>query len=82
MAYLRSYHFAYYIDGGEGMKKEVKLQLKEKGLLHLFTDERYNEIKLLMSYAMSKDKMLKEYLSISPDFKVNFISDHIIKYYG
>ena len=64
------------------MKVEVKKQLKEKGFPNLFTDQRYDNVKNIMSYAISVDKMLKSYLSISPDFKVDFICDHMIKQFG
>lgn len=61
------------------MKTEVKQQLKEKGHLNLFNGTRYLMIKELMAHAVSKDKMLKSYLAISPNFKVDFICDHMIK---
>lgn len=61
------------------MKVEVKQQLKEQNYLHLFTEIRYKQVVELMKYAMAKDATLKKYLQISPDFKVNFICDHMIK---
>jgi len=61
------------------MKSEVQQQLKEKGYSTLFTEKRYKLIKELMAHAVSKDRMLKSYLAISPDFKVDFICDHMIK---
>ena len=62
------------------MKTEVKSQLKENWQGHFYTDERYLKVVEVMKLAMSKDDNLKSYLSISPDFKVNFICDHIVKY--
>lgn len=62
------------------MEREVKEQLKEMGKYDLFTKSRYLRVKEVMSYATSQDSQLKKYLSISPDFKVNFICDHIVKY--
>lgn len=41
------------------MKTEVKQQLKEKGHPDLFTEIRYKTIKELMTYAISKDRLLK-----------------------
>lgn len=62
------------------MKKEVKAQLKENWQGHFYTDERYVKVVEVMKLAMVKDDVLKKYLSISTDFKVNFICDHIVKY--
>jgi hypothetical protein len=62
------------------MKNEVKTQLKENWQGHFYTDERYKKVVDVMKLAMGKDDVLKKYLSISPDFKVNFICDHIVKY--
>ena len=62
------------------MKAEVKQELKEKGRINIFTEARYKQMVELMKYGMSKDHMLKSYLSISPDFKVSYIVDHMIKF--
>ena len=62
------------------MKNEVKAQLKENWQGHFYTDARYKKVVELMKLAMGEDDTLKKYLSISPDFKVNFICDHIVKY--
>lgn len=61
------------------MKAEVIKILKEKGLLVLFTDERYIAVKYLMRVAMKKDEWLKNYLSLDPLNKSQWISDHIVK---
>lgn len=63
------------------MKHLVKLELKEKGHPELFTDNNYDTVKELMGVACKRDTTLKNYLSISPDFKAAFIADHIIKFY-
>lgn len=61
------------------MKVELKLELKEKGRLEIFTDERYDICKDVMKYATSRDKVLKGYLGISVDFRVAFIADNMIR---
>jgi len=63
------------------MKQDVKRMLKERGYPNLFSEARYMMIKELMAEACSLDKQLKGYLSISPDFKVDFIVDHMIKHF-
>ena len=62
------------------MKNEVKQELKEKGRADIFTEERFAICKEVMKIGMSKDNILKAYLNISPDFKVDFIVDNMIKF--
>ena len=61
------------------MKAEVIKILKEKGLLVLFTDQRYITVKDLMRVAMKKDNWLKNYLSLDPLNKSQWIADYIVK---
>ncbi len=64
------------------MKKEVKKYLKENGHPDLFSEERYSIIKEYMKLASSKNLPLKTYLSFDPLNKVQFMGDHMIKFYG
>lgn len=60
------------------MKQEVKNLLKVKARDDLFTDARYQVVKETMQYGMKKDAWLKNYLSLDPLNKANWIADHII----
>ena len=60
------------------MKIEVKKILKEKGKLDLFSEERYNIVKSLMNYGMTKDAWLKNYLSLDPLNKAEWCADRLI----
>ena len=60
------------------MKQEVKKILKEKDCLNLFTEERFDEVKSVMKYGMSKDPWLKNYLSLDPLNKAQWIADHLV----
>jgi hypothetical protein len=54
------------------MKEEVKKVLKEQG--KEFSESIYELSKQLMKMAGEKQPALKEYLNISPDFKVDWIT--------
>jgi len=62
------------------MKAEVKQELKDKGRPEVFTELRYKQIVELMKYSMAKNHIMKTFLNISPDLKVSYIADHIIKF--
>ena len=62
------------------MEKEVKKILKEKDSLDLFTKERFELIKKTMRYGMTKDLWLKNYLSLDPLNKAQWVADHLIKF--
>lgn len=60
------------------MKEDVKKILKTKGRLDLFTDERYKLTVEVMKHGMTKDVWLKQYLSLDPLNKAQWIADHLI----
>lgn len=62
------------------MKNEVKKILKEKGKLNIFTEDRYEQVKSVMKYGMTKDAWLKNYLSLDPLNKAQWCADHLIKF--
>lgn len=62
------------------MESDVKKFLKEKGKLDAFTKERYELIKQTMKYGMKKDVWLKNYLSLDPLNKAEWVADHLIKF--
>jgi len=62
------------------MEREVKKILKEKGSLDMFTKERFELIKKTMRYGMTKDLWLKNYLSLDPLNKAQWVADHLIKF--
>jgi hypothetical protein len=62
------------------MKDDVKDILKEKGKIDLFSDLRYYKVKNAMEYGMTKDAWLKNYLSLDPLNKAQWIADHLIKF--
>jgi len=64
------------------MKKEVLRILKEQSKETLFTQGRYEFIRELMKVASKNQPPLREYLSIDPLNKAQFIADHIVKLYG
>jgi len=62
------------------MEREVKKILKEKNSLDVFTKERFELIKKTMRYGMTKDLWLKNYLSLDPLNKAQWVADHLIKF--
>jgi hypothetical protein len=60
------------------MKAEVKELLKERGTPGLFTNERYDRMKLILKYATSKDKGLKCFLSLDVYNRASWIVDHLV----
>jgi len=62
------------------MKKEVQGYLSEKGKTDYFTHERYDKVYEVMKYGMKQDEWLKNYLSLDPLNKAQWICDHIIKF--
>jgi len=60
------------------MKKEVIRILKSKGLFDYFNEVRYKLTVEVMKHGMTKDLWLKEYLSLDPLNKAEWISDHLI----
>lgn len=62
------------------MEREVKKILKEKDSLDVFTKERFVLIKKTMRYGMTKDLCLKNYLSLDPLNKAQWVADHLIKF--
>lgn len=62
------------------MKNEVKQELKEKGRGDIFTEDRYLAMVSFLRIARTGKSTLKSYLDISPDFRVTFIVDHMIKF--
>jgi len=59
------------------MKREIKSILKEQGKLELFSDDKFEQVKALMKYAMTQDSWLKMYLSLDPLNKAQWCADHI-----
>ena len=62
------------------MEREVKKILKEANSLSAFTKERFELIKKTMRYGMTKDLWLKNYLSLDPLNKAQWVADHLIKF--
>ncbi len=62
------------------MKSETKKLLKGKGKLDLFTEDRFNQVKEVMKYGMTQDAWLKNYLSLDPLNKAEWVADHLIKF--
>lgn len=62
------------------MKNDVKKLLAEKNRSEIFTDERYGQIREVMKYGMTQDPWLKNYLSLDPFNKAQWISDFMIKF--
>jgi len=62
------------------MKPDVKRELKEKGRQDIFTEERYTTIVSLMKYTMKTQLKMKLFLEISPEIRVSFVADHMIKF--
>lgn len=62
------------------MKAETKKILKEKNKFNLYTDERFEQVKDVMKYGMTKDAWLKNYLSLDPLNKAQWCADHLIKF--
>lgn len=60
------------------MKKEVIKILKENGKESLFTEDRWCIMKELVIIAMKKDQFLKNYLSLDPLLKAQWMADHLI----
>lgn len=61
------------------MKREVIAILKEKGKFSLFTDNRLNIVKEVMKLGMKNDAWLKNYLSLDPLNKAQWVADHLVK---
>lgn len=61
------------------MEREVKRLLKENSMLDAFTKERFELVKKTMRYGMTKDLWLKNYLSLDPLNKAQWVADHLIK---
>ena len=62
------------------MKAETKKILKEIGKLDMYTDERFEKVKSIMKYRMSKDLWLKNYLSLDILNKAQWCADYLIKF--
>ena len=62
------------------MKRDVKQYLKEKGRLDIFTEERYAAVYEVMKHGMKQDAWLKNYLSLDPLNKAQWVCDHMIKF--
>lgn len=60
------------------MKTETKRILKERGKLGLFTEERFAKTKEVMKINMTKDLLLKNFLSLDPLNKAKWCADHLI----
>lgn len=60
------------------MKKQVIALLKEKGKEALLTDDRWEVMKELVKIAMKKDLFIKNYLSLDPFLKAQWMADNII----
>ena len=62
------------------MKLETIEILKKKGKFDLYTEERYDLVKSVMNYGMTKDAWLKNYLSLDPLNKAQWCADHLVKF--
>jgi hypothetical protein len=62
------------------MKAEVKKILKERGKIDLFTDRNYELVKYAMNERARHDPWLKNYLSLDPYNKAEWVADHLIKW--
>ena len=60
------------------MKRDVMNILSGKGRIDIFTHERYETMKATMKMGISKDAWLKNYLSLDPLNKAQWIADHMI----
>lgn len=60
------------------MKREVLKILKENGKLDFYTNSRYYQVVEVMKYGMKQDAWLKNYLSLDPLNKAQWVADHII----
>lgn len=61
------------------MKEEVIKSLKEKEIFEIYTEERYDQVVAVMQYGCKASPTLKAFLSISPDFRVDWIVDHMVR---
>ena len=61
------------------MRSEVIKILKEKDKLGLFTVARYEQVKEVMKFGIKRDEWLKNYLSLDPLNRAQWVADHIIK---
>ena len=61
------------------MKKEVKRILKEQGNLDFYTDLRFDLVKSAMKDGIKKDDWLKNYLSLDPLNKAQWVADNIVR---
>jgi len=61
------------------MKAETKKILKEQRKLGLFTEDRFEQVYAVMKHGMTKDVLLKNYLSLDPLNKAQWCADHLVK---
>jgi hypothetical protein len=61
------------------MKAETKKILKEQNKFDLFTEHRFEQVKIVMKYAIKRDEGLKTYLSLDPLNKAQWCADHLVK---
>jgi hypothetical protein len=62
------------------MKAETKKILKKQGKLDLFTEDRFEQVKAVMKYGMTKDAWLKNYLSLDKLNKAQWCANHLVKF--
>lgn len=62
------------------MERDVKKILKESGNENVFTKERFELMKQTMRYGMKRDEWLKNYLSLDPLNKAQWVADHLVKF--
>ena len=60
------------------MKLETIEILKKKGKFDLYTEEKYDLVKSVMNYGMTKDAWLKNYLSLDPLNKAQWCADQLV----
>lgn len=63
----------------KSLKSGTKKILEDQGKLELFTDDRFEQVKAVMEYGMSKDLWLKNYMSLDPINKAKWCADHLVK---
>lgn len=63
------------------MKSEVRKILKEKNISYVWNEDSYELMKQMMKYAVTQDAWLKNYLSLDPLNKSQWIADHMEKAY-
>jgi hypothetical protein len=60
------------------MKSEVKIIMKEKGKLDLFTEQRYSTVKNLCKIAMEQNIIIKLLIMQGRFYKSPWIADNLI----